>query len=309
MRVLVVGACVIGLTCAVRLAEAEHEVHVLARDLPLETTSAVAAAWWYPYRAAPQDRVNRWSQISYEMFAGLADVLDCVQMRTSHEVTRAPAPRPWWADTVPSLEAETRVPPGYAAGWVFQSPVIEMGRYLPYLVRRLAAAGGSVTRMALSALPAGADLVVNAAGLANRALVGDGDLHPVRGQVVLMGQCGLEDVWLDAEAPGGPVYVVPRTDDIVLGGTDQHDDWRRDPDPATARTIIERAVTLVPELRGARVLGHQVGLRPARPTVRLELQRRDAMSPVIHCYGHGGAGVTVSWGCAEEVAALAGSLT
>ena len=52
-RVIVVGAGVIGLTCAVRLAEDGHRVDVLARDLPLETTSVVAAALWYPYRALP----------------------------------------------------------------------------------------------------------------------------------------------------------------------------------------------------------------------------------------------------------------
>ena len=57
-RVIVVGAGVVGLSCAVRLLEAGHRVDVLARDLPLETTSAVAAAIWYPYRALPQDRVT-----------------------------------------------------------------------------------------------------------------------------------------------------------------------------------------------------------------------------------------------------------
>jgi len=46
VRVVVVGAGVVGLTCAVRLAEAGHEAHVLARDLPPETTSAVAAGLW-----------------------------------------------------------------------------------------------------------------------------------------------------------------------------------------------------------------------------------------------------------------------
>ena len=60
-RVIVVGAGVVGLSCAVRLLEAGHRVDVVARDLPLETTSAVAAALWYPYRALPQDRVTAWS--------------------------------------------------------------------------------------------------------------------------------------------------------------------------------------------------------------------------------------------------------
>ena len=61
-RVIVVGAGVVGLSCAVRLLEAGHRVDVVARDLPLETTSAVAAALWYPYRAYPFERVTAWSR-------------------------------------------------------------------------------------------------------------------------------------------------------------------------------------------------------------------------------------------------------
>jgi len=57
-RVVVVGAGVVGLSCALRLLEAGHRVDVLARELPLETTSSVAAALWYPYLALPQDRVT-----------------------------------------------------------------------------------------------------------------------------------------------------------------------------------------------------------------------------------------------------------
>src|SRR6187549_758632 len=67
-RVIVVGAGVVGLSCAARLLEAGHRVDVLARDRPLETTSAVAAALWYPYRALPQDRVTAWSATSYDAF-------------------------------------------------------------------------------------------------------------------------------------------------------------------------------------------------------------------------------------------------
>jgi D-amino-acid oxidase len=57
----------------------------------------------------------------------------------------------------------------------------------------------------------------------------------------------------------------------------------------------------------ARGLGHRVGLRPARPGDRLEL---DAIggTAVVHNYGHGGAGVTLSWGCAEAVRDLVAQL-
>src|SRR3546814_6320040 len=64
-RVIVVGAGVSGLTCAVRLLERGHRVNVVARDLPLKTTSAIAGAFWYPYRALPKDRVTAWGGASY----------------------------------------------------------------------------------------------------------------------------------------------------------------------------------------------------------------------------------------------------
>ena len=57
---------------------------------------------------------------------------------------------------------------------------------------------------------------------------------------------------------------------------------------------------MVPELAEAEVLGHAVGLRPVRSAIRLE-----RVEDVVHCYGHGGSGVTVSWGCADDVLRLA----
>jgi D-amino-acid oxidase len=43
--------------------------------------------------------------------------------------------------------------------------------------------------------------------------------------------------------------------------------------------------------------------------VRLEAEERPGGRVVWHNYGHGGAGVTLSWGCAEELTAavLAGA--
>jgi D-amino-acid oxidase len=305
MRILVVGAGVVGLTCAVRLAESGHDVHVLARDLPLETTSAVAAAWWYPYRAAPQDRVASWAARSYAAFAELARQPDTgVVLRPSTEVFRSTRPDPWWADAVPELSRLQDPPPGYADGWSFVSPVAEMPVYLRHLAARLTTAGGILTRMALGGLPAPRDaVVVNCAGLANRSLVGDDKLYPVRGQVVLLRQVGVDRVWLDGS--GDEItYVVPRSHDIVLGGTDDVDGWDRRPDPEAADRIVARATRLVPELAGAEVLGHRVGLRPCRDTVRLEIERRSDAGGIVHCYGHGGAGVTLSWGCADEMSGL-----
>jgi D-amino-acid oxidase len=306
-RVTVVGAGVIGLSCAVRLLDAGHRVDVLARDLPRETTSAVAAALWYPYRAWPQERVLAWSRTTYATFAAIAaeDTASGVVLREGTEVVASGVrEEPWWADAVPDLRETVDVPAGYDGGWTFTTPVVEMPIYLGWLAEQVLAAGGSITRLNLHGLPCTGDgsatAVVDCAGMGAKFLAADPSVHPVQGQVVVVEQVGLERWWLDGTA-GGPTYVVPRSRDIVVGGTDVEGEWSRTPSPEVAGTILRRALRLVPELVGADVLGHRVGLRPARPEVRLE-----RVGDVVHCYGHGGAGVTLSWGCADEVAELLG---
>lgn len=296
-RVVVVGAGVIGLSVAVRLAERGHRVDVLARDLPLETTSVVAAAMWYPYEARPQDRVNAWSAAAYDVFADLSEDPETgVRLRAGTEVMTEPTPDPWWAGTVPDL-SRTWPPDGYADAWSFTTPVADMPVYLHWLRGRLESLGGTVTRVSLADLPQPEDgLVVNCAGLGARRLVGETDVHPARGQVLLVAGSGVDRWWLDES---GPTYVVPRGDHVVVGGTFEPGDWSRTPDPAIADRIWRRAVALVPGLADGEVVGHRVGLRPVRSLVRLE---RDG--DVVHCYGHGGAGMTLSWGCADEVVTL-----
>lgn len=301
-RVTVVGAGVVGLSCAVRLLEAGHQVGVVARDRPLETTSAVAAALWYPYRAYPVERVSGWAAATYEELARLADHEETgVTVREGVEVHRRVPRSPWWAHAVPDLRTHEDVPEGYVTGWTFSAPVADMSRYLRWLAGRVEELGGTITRMALGGLPNTAEVVVNASGMGARLLAGDGSVLPLRGQVLRVSQVGLRRWWLDA---AGPTYVVPRFDDIVVGGTDEEGSWDRQPDEARAKEILARAVRLVPELERAEVLGHRVGLRPARPAVRLESVTTSNGQRLVHCYGHGGAGVTLSWGCADEVAGL-----
>jgi D-amino-acid oxidase len=221
-------------------------------------------------------------------------------MRTGTELFRHGDGVLWWRDALPpgaGPDRETSLPPGYASGLTMRTPVVEMPVYLRWLSARVEELGGSITRMNLSALPTGDALVVNASGIGARLLGGDTTVAPVRGQVVLVEQVGIDHWWIDAETPA---YVVPRSRDVVLGGTAGAGEWSRTPDPATAEVILASAAEIEPRLAGARILRHKVGLRPGRPTVRLERE-----GEVVHCYGHGGCGVTVSWGCADDVVDLA----
>jgi D-amino-acid oxidase len=151
----------------------------------------------------------------------------------------------------------------------------------------------------------GADVVVNCAGLGARELVGDSAVYPVRGQIVRVSNPGLTVSVRDEQHPGGRAYVHPRVDDCILGGTMDEGRWDTAVDLAAGAAILERCFDLVPALRGARVLEHVVGLRPGRSTVRLEEgEPLDSGARVVHNYGHGGAGITLSWGCAREVVTL-----
>jgi D-amino-acid oxidase len=81
--------------------------------------------------------------------------------------------------------------------------------------------------------------------------------------------------------------------------------WSPTPDPGTAARLHERATRLVPALQDAEVIGHRVGLYPARANVRVAAERRTGTygDPVtlVHCYGHGASGLTLSWGTADDV--------
>lgn len=309
--ILVIGAGVSGLTCGVRLLEEGYPVEIWARDRTPNTTSDVAAAAWYPPRREKDHRVERWLPVSLGRFTDLAGHADTgVVLRDGLELFRRAADDTWWRDILPGFRRARaeELPDGSVDGFVASGvPVIEMPVYMSWLMERLADLGGRIVEKTLSDLrPAyeAADLVVNCAGLGARALTGDDSLVAVRGQVVRVEQFGLERYVLDEQALDGISYMYPRSRDVVLGGTRERGSEALTPDPEIARAIVQRCARLDPRVAGARILSHAVGLRPGRDKVRLEAEELAGGKLLVHDYGHGGSGVTLSWGCAEEVVGL-----
>lgn len=307
---MVVGAGIAGLTAALRLVEEGHDVRVVAASAPEQTTSSVAAALWYPYRALPREAVTRWSATTYDVLAGMAGRPDVgVRLRTGRELLLDEQPDPWWRDAVPALDRVPAgdLPAGFRDDYLLEVPVVDVSVHLPWLVSSLAARGVRLQDQELGALEQAdpsADAVVNCTGLGAAALTGDEDLVPVQGQVVVVAQVGVQE-WLLAQSdPVALTYVVPRERTVVLGGTAAVGATDLEPDARTAAAVLERCSALVPALRRAPVLAHRVGLRPTRSCVRLEVGRLADGRPVVHDYGHGGAGVTLSYGCAADVARL-----
>ena len=302
MQITVVGAGVSGLTTAIALSEAGHDVRVVAAARGLDSASGVAGAVWYPFKAQPRDRVLAWSARTRERLAEIAhhhpeagiDLLTLYDAADGEEL-------PWWAPAVEDIRLErTGLPLPAPAAWVFTAPRADPRVYLPWLESQLA--GGFTVQAVERLADVDGDLVVNCTGLGSRALLDDRELTPVLGQTIIVESNALHPakVLHDERDEATMFYAIPRRGEIVLGGCaiEVDDDTAPPPDRAIHATILERCRS-----RGydpGEVVRESVGLRPFRSAVRLEREGR-----FIHNYGHGGAGYTVSWGCAEEVVRLA----
>jgi D-amino-acid oxidase len=303
VNITVVGGGVIGLTTALTLEEHGHEVRVVAAATEDTTTSAVAGACWFPYRAGPPDRVAAWAADTRRWLDALtADPGAGVVALTGYEITAeaamADSPRPWWAAHI----AVDRVPApvtGAPIAWRYQSAGIEPARFLPWLTGRLRAQIEHRPVIDLAAEPG--DLVVNCTGLAARELARDPELMPLFGQVVITELGGVDRsvTVTDERDPNKLFYLIPRRDELVLGGCSLPWPPGAPPsiDPDLTRRIVTQAAAL--GLPVGPIKRVRAGLRPYRTEVRLERVGR-----IIHNYGHGGAGYTLSRGCAEAVAAI-----
>ncbi|WP_307835276.1 FAD-dependent oxidoreductase [Streptomyces adelaidensis] len=306
--VIVVGGGVVGLTTAVVLAESGRQVRIWAREPAERTTSAVAGGLWWPYRIEPEEFVGAWALASlavYEELAARPEETGVRMVEGVHGETALDGLGEW-ASRVTGLRAATADEYAGVGLWA-RLPLIDMPAHLGWLRRRFVAAGGVVEERTVTDLAAvGARAVVNCAGLGARDLVPDPSVRPVRGQLVVVENPGVT-TWLTSVDHAGSesTYFIPQPGGLILGGTAEEDAWSLTPDPAIAEEIVKRCAAVRPEIAGARVIEHRVGLRPARPAVRLERELLPGGRVLVHNYGHGGAGVTVAWGCARVAEQLA----
>ncbi|MBI1224598.1 MAG: FAD-dependent oxidoreductase [Bacteroidetes bacterium] len=305
MKITVIGSGVIGLTTAIALQEAGHEVEILTKNLPMETTSAVAGAIWMPFHVEPLEKVNQWSRASYNVFEVMSadassgvHLVDFLVLDNQHDF-------PNWTAAMPEgrmrRATASELPTGYEHGFIAEVPMIETPIYLPFLQNKFQDNGGKLTVCEvknLTEMAAKADWLVNCTGLDAGKLVGDKDVFPIRGQVLRVENQPSVPYLADDEGPNALAYIFPRKDCTVLGGTAQMTIDDESPNEEDTLGILRRCSNLVPALATAVVKSVSVGLRPGRTTIRLE---REPATNIIHNYGHGGGGYTVSWGCAFEV--------
>lgn len=313
--ILVLGCGVSGLSSGILLLKAGFEVTIWAKDLPPNTTSNKAGAFWYPYLCNPKDKAIKWSKYTLDYFLKefLNDPSSGCAMRTMTEVFDIAVGDPWWKDAVPAYRRlpKEKLPQGYADSYQLDLVLMDTSIYMNFLLTQFKQLGGIVVQKQVKDIKETfmhSHIAVNCTGLGSRELFNDKLVFPVRGQIVKVKPNGFNKVIADDSGHNNLAYIIPRINDVVLGGTAQKDNWNTDVDPKDTQDILRKCALLEPRFKQVEIIGESVGLRPARSEVRLEIEKFGDHF-VIHNYGHGGAGFTLSWGCADEVVTHVKKLT
>jgi glycine/D-amino acid oxidase-like deaminating enzyme len=264
-RAAVIGCGAVGLTTARVLQDAGFEVAVYARELPPHTTSNVAGGLWDPYSVsaaghttpAYEAQAERATRLAYRCFQDLVGARYGVRWIETLFVGDEPMAS---QGVVFELLRPTQYGPGqhpFPARYVTSvfSMLIEPTHFLPALVSDVREAGGRIIvrefkdRTDLLALPE--PVIVNCTGLGARDLVGDTELQPAKGQLeVLRPAPELDYITL---GPGpGVLYMIPRSDGVLLGGTFGLGDASVDPDPAETDRIFASHLRVNAALANAR---------------------------------------------------------
>lgn len=252
-NVAVIGCGAVGLASARLLQDRGFDVTIYARDLPPNTTSNVAGAQWAPFTVVDADRRTAdfdskyvaASRFAYRYFQNLAGPEYGVFWRDQYFLSEGPraattGERALLDDLIPivDLPADEHPFTGLRAGRML-SMHIEPATYLTAVLRDFRIAGGNVIVRefpdARNLMELEQQVIVNCTGLGSASLFGDSDMLPIKGQlVVLAPQPEVDYITI---GPAG-LYMMPRRDGIVLGGTFQRGDWSLEPDPIQSQRIL-----------------------------------------------------------------------
>jgi len=304
-NIAIIGAGISGMSTALLLIEKDHHITVYAKAFSPNITSNRAAAFWFPYHIRNDRRGIRWCQVSYDYYKKLAEQKETgISIRQLIKVLRkgVDEEEPVWIDLMPEgacrIMDKTELPENIVRGYDVTVPLMETQIFLPYLQQQLSEKGVRFIEREIKSfneLTNDHDIVINCSALGSRKLCNDESIIPVRGQVGLLAPKNDMPIYLDNEKP---LYVVPRKDAIIVGGTYEERVETETTEPVTIERILNNAYEVFPELKQQQVIGSWAGLRPYRPEVRVEQEKG---TNIIHNYGHGGSGFTLSFGCAEEV--------
>ncbi|XP_060062710.1 D-aspartate oxidase-like isoform X1 [Ylistrum balloti] len=319
VHITVIGAGVVGLSSAVSIQRAfpGATVKVVADKFYDETTSIGAGGIFLPtlknIPGVPFETLKRWSETSWKAYSRMAttDLASTTGHTVSHgylfHTTKTEIPlyanivfsfREMLTEELTRLGVDTRFKYGYEITTI----ITNMRKYLSWLMTQFTENGGVVEKRkigSLSELYGHCDVVVNCSGLGSRQLFGDQLIYPVHGQLIKVEAPWVRD-WIYTDTMA---HILPSDDFTVIGGVKDKDNWSMTPDSSVRQDIMDKCLQVWPALKGAKVIGDWVGLRPMRNPVRLEkevVRLPEGMLKVVHNYGHGSNGIALSWGTAVE---------
>lgn len=294
---------------------------------PLGTyTSSGSGGFWMPI-FLEGDKIQCWATVTYNMLLKHAkqnigvSIMDALFL-----CARKEASLPWYSSLsnmkLVTPEHDKRVPQQYKCALKFTTAVVQMNIYMCHLQSLLKQLGVPIhlTReigcgshspswdMSLASQYAkqmGEDtIIVNCAGVGAGLISGE-EMIPGRGILLRVKRPpqlnyviteNEEDAILSKD--GLLAYAIPRGDEMLLGGTIFKGDWSEQADDEDVAGVRSRAEQLLP-IQGMEETGRWSGLRPLRSEGTARVMKES--DNVISNYGHGGSGVSICWGCAEDV--------
>lgn len=279
------------------------------------TTSATAAAVWFPFLAEDK-RVDLLAKETFEM---MSCYLDKHPLNLTHDSDCSAAPIVWldaetrsegpnidlpsYVETQPMEKKDLRISDKeWLFGCTWRSILMQSHLYLPMLRRLCARTGIEMKYKHLDALPPFEEgtCFINCLGLGAKQVAGDDELFAVQGTVVKVdyrkpGRKFVDGIVINEAEQA---YVIPRSDCTVLGGTAFRDVYSKENVDSVVEGIKRRCDQLVEGISKHEVLSVTTDLRPARKRLALGWGKKGKL---FNCYGFGGSGWTVHLGAVKCV--------
>jgi glycine/D-amino acid oxidase-like deaminating enzyme len=246
-NVAVLGSGAVGLANARLLQEAGFEVTIYTKALPPETTSNIAGGQWFPaFLFDPAKRTDAFNaqllaaaDYAYRRYQIMVGPRFGVRWMRNYYLNHHDFKESGFVGEQSPLRAMMpeyrRLGPGehpfvgYEFVRQFDTLIIEPPAYLAAMLDEFHIAGGRVVvrelpdRAAIQALPE--RLVFNCTGLGSKSLFDDAELTPVKGQLTIL----LPQPEVQYAVIAGDLYMFPRSDGVLLGGTHEEGDWSLQP--------------------------------------------------------------------------------
>ena len=336
-KIVIVGGGVIGLSCAMTLSS-DYQVTIVAEKIGVKSDSWKATAIWHVYLVPETKQVLDWAAYTLKVLCDFAKLESQpgIELVKGVELFRnSEASYPSWSDIPPLFKmlsdievssynyydnsdlttAEVSDLKMHPVKWGYhiEAPTADMHIYLPWLEKRVVESGVKIIERKIDSfqeLVKDYDLLINCTGFGSRELANDKNFEVYRGQYfILKASIDSPKVYIgDDDHPAGMAYMIPRLGNVMVGGCAEKNiesleltlNWD---------DTLRRAGLYVPWLRNCKPSDQArqpvVCIRPSRNTgIRLEIDKDSFSIPIIHNYGHGGSGFSLSWGCGESVKEL-----